>query len=105
EKYLEAAKEIARHAVFLPDGFRFSPGTSRRDWTDEAVERIRAFYGRYTDDGEGTRVNLQGIVFDTNEGGRLPLERYLDALLEEREAIHQGSRLLEAVASDRGLSL
>ncbi len=32
-KYLDAGKEIARHAVLLPDGFRFSPSTNRGDWT------------------------------------------------------------------------
>ena len=36
----------------------------------------------------GDQVNLQGIVFDTNEGGRLPLEKYLAATLAEREALH-----------------
>ncbi len=104
EKYFEAAKGVAEHAVLLPDGFRFSTGTSRRDWTDEAVARLRAFYGRFTDDSEGATVNLQGIVFATNEGGLLPLEHCLAALLEEREAIRGGGRSLEAVAADRGLS-
>ena len=45
-KYFDAAKGVAAHAVPLPDGLRFSPGTTRRDWTDEAVERIRGFYCR-----------------------------------------------------------
>ena len=46
EKYLDAARKIARHAVLLPDGIRFSKYDSRRDWTDEVVDKIRAFYGR-----------------------------------------------------------
>ena len=29
-KYLDAAKEVSRHAVLLPDGIRFSPSSSRR---------------------------------------------------------------------------
>ena len=29
-------------------------------------------------------MNLQGIVFGTNEGGRLPLEKYLAATIRER---------------------
>ncbi len=37
-----------------------------------------------------TQVNLQGIVFDTNDGGRLPLEKYLAATLAEREALDDG---------------
>ena len=38
-KYLDAAKEIASHAVLLPDGIRFSSKTTRRDWTEEIVGR------------------------------------------------------------------
>src|SRR5205814_10237124 len=36
-KYLNAAKEITSHVVLLPDGFRFSPATTRRDWTNEVL--------------------------------------------------------------------
>ena len=43
-KYLNAAKALADHAVLLPDGFRFSPATTRRDWTDEATAALRRFY-------------------------------------------------------------
>ena len=38
-KYLDAGKKIADHAVLLPDGIRFSPGATRRDWTDEILAR------------------------------------------------------------------
>src|SRR5438270_4362745 len=31
-KYFAAAKDIAAHAVLLPDGFRFAPTKTRRDW-------------------------------------------------------------------------
>jgi hypothetical protein len=41
-KYLDAAKEIARHAMLLPDGIRFSPSVTRRDWTEELLAEIRA---------------------------------------------------------------
>ncbi len=85
-KYLDAGKEIARHAVLLPDGFRFSPSTTRSDWTNDNLARIREFYHEFTDVGGGTQVNLQGIVFDTNIGGRLPIEKYLAATLEERRS-------------------
>ena len=78
-KYLEAAKEISQHAVLLPDGFRFSPHTTRRDWTNETLADIRQFYAAFTDSGGGDTVNLQGIVFDTNQGGRLPVEKYLES--------------------------
>jgi hypothetical protein len=103
-KYLDAGKEIAGHAVLLPDGLKFLPGTSRRDWTNEILDQIRDIYHRYSDARGGTRVNLQGIVFDTNEGGRLPLDRYLEATLVEREALKAARQTPAAVARQRGLN-
>ena len=103
-KYLDAAKKIAGHAVLLPDGIRFSAGGTRRDWTDETLARIRGFYSRFTDSGGGTQVNLQGIVFGTNDGGRLPLEKYLAATLSERTALASRSKTIAAVARERGLN-
>ena len=63
-KYLDAAKEIAGHAVLLPDGFRFSPHTTRRDWTDDTLAEIRDFYREFTDaarrrQGESARDRLR----------------------------------------------
>ena len=87
-KYLDAAKDIASHAVLLPDGVRFSPRASQRDWTEERLAAIRAFYARFTEKGAGSSVNLQGIKFDTKDGGVLPLEKYLEATLEIRDALH-----------------
>ena len=103
-KYLDAAKEVAEHAVLLPDGMRFSPYTTRRDWTNECLTRIREFYGKYAAEGGGSAVNLQGIQFDTNTGGRLPVERYLVATIAEREALLGGRKTIDAVALERGLS-
>ena len=103
-KYLDAGKELAAHAALVPDGFRFSPATTRRDWTNEILAEIRAFYGEFTDSRGAERVNLQGIVFDTNEGGRLPLEAYLAATLAERDSLASGKRSLEEVARQRGLN-
>jgi hypothetical protein len=103
-KYLDAAKEVASHAVLLPDGFRFSPSTTRRDWTNEILGQIRDFYRQFTDSGGGDRVNLQGIVFDTNEGGRLPVEKYLAATLVERESLTAKRKTIGAVARGRGLN-
>ena len=48
-KYMDAAKNIAAHAVLLPDGIRFSPFSTRRDWTDEILTEIRSFYQSFTD--------------------------------------------------------
>ena len=103
-KYLDAAKEIARHAVLLPDGIRFSPSTSQRDWTEEKLAAIRGFYARFTENGGGTAVNLQGIKFDTKDGGVLPLEKYLAATLGERDAIKAGRKSVVDVARERGLN-
>ena len=81
-KYLDAGKEIAGHAVLLPDGFRFSPHSTRRDWTDEVLARIRGLYGEYVetaDFGVGSAVGNLAVHSDTRIGlaGRLPLEKYL----------------------------
>jgi hypothetical protein len=103
-KYLDAAKQVAEHAVLLPDGFRFSPYSSRRDWTNESVSRIQDFYRRHADAGGGTAVNLQGIQFETNQGGRLPVERYFQATLQEREHLRSGEKSLDEVAAQYQLN-
>lgn len=80
-KYLDAAKEVAAHAVFTPHGMRWSASTSSRDWTDEALARIRGIYAKHTTSGEASQTVAQGIKLDTGTGsGRLPLAKYLDAL-------------------------
>ncbi len=99
-KYLDAAKDIAGHAVLLPDGIRFSPRTTRRDWTEELLTEIRAFYRGFTDPGGAETVTQQGIALDKNRGGGLPLKKYLTASLALREA---GANV-EAVAREQGLS-
>lgn len=84
-KYFEAAKEVAAHAVWTPQGFRWSASTSPQDWTDETLEAIRALYARYTTATQGTSTVQQGIELDTGTGGgRLPLQDYLDALQGRR---------------------
>src|SRR6185437_12231750 len=79
-KYLGAAKEVAAHAVLLPDGFRFSPVKTRRDWTEETLTELRTFYGQYSGDG------------------KLPLRPYLMATIRHREEIAAGQLALEAIA-------
>jgi hypothetical protein len=103
-KYLDAGKAIASHTVLLPDGLRFSPSTNKRDWTEEILAEIRGFYRRFTAAGGGEQVNLQGIKFETNGGGRLPLEKYLRALLESRDALAAGGDTVEALAARKGLN-
>ena len=103
-KYLDAAKEVADHAVLTPKGIRFSPFTTERDRTNELMSRIQAFYRQFTEDSGGSAVNLQGIEFTTNQGGRLPVARYLAATLAEREALKSGAETLESVAKERSLN-
>ncbi len=97
-KYLDAAKEVAGHAVMLPDGIRFSPSTSARDWTDETLARIRNFYAQYTSRSTGDQVTLQGIDLDTGSGeGRLPLAEYLSALQGQRSDQDLSRKYLETL--------
>lgn len=103
-KYFDAAKEIANHAMLLPDGIGFSPSTTTRDWSEEKLAAIRAFYARFTERGEGMAVNLQGIKFDTKDSGLLPLEKYLAATLSEREALKAGRKTTADVAKQTGLN-
>jgi hypothetical protein len=85
-KYLNAAKEIAAHAVLLPDGFRFSPARTRRDWTDESTAGLRAFYAAYGPEG------------------RLPSPPYLMASVRHREALHSGKATVAQVAQEEKLN-
>jgi hypothetical protein len=86
-KYLDAAKSIAEHVVLLPDGITFAANPSRSDMTNATLEEIRRFYAPFSDQSGGAKVNLQGIVFETNQGGRLPIEKYLVATLKIRETL------------------
>ena len=78
-KYLDAAKEIAAHAVMLPDGIRFSASKSPQDWTTEALQRIQHTYAKYTLPTSFLR-QVEGTGDVSNVGGVIPLQRYLDAL-------------------------
>ena len=107
-KYFDAAKAVAGHAVLLPDGFRFSAGDTRRDWTEEALARIRDFYGRFTQpldaaSAAAQTVVKQGISLDTGRDGFLPIEKYLLATLAERDRLAKGGDAVAAVARERGL--
>ena len=107
-KYFDAAKAVAGHAVLLPDGFRFSAGDTRRDWADEALARIRGFYGRFTqplDAAAAAQTVLgQGIRLDLGHKGFLPTEKYLLATLAERDRLAKGGDAIAEVARERGLS-
>ncbi len=86
-KYLDAAKQIASHAVLLPDGIQFSPLTTSRDWTNERLRMLREFYAQFA-----------------APDGRLPIGKYLDAMLQERSALTNKTKTTDDVARARGLS-
>jgi hypothetical protein len=103
-KYLDAAKEVAAHAVLLPDSIAFSEKTTRRDWTEEKLAAIRAFYSEFADSGEASSLNLQGVKFNSKDAGVIPLEKYLAATLAEREALSSRHQAIDEVARERGLN-
>lgn len=86
-KYMAAAKEIAEHAVLLPDGMRFARGKTRRDWTDAATARIRSFYSRWT-----------------GPEGRLDFKPYLLATVRHREELRSAKVTAAEVAKREGLN-
>ena len=85
-KYLNAAKEIADHAVLLPDGFRFLPTKTRRDWTDESLAKLRKFYAPY------------GVE------GRLSFQPYLLATVRHRAALTSKATTFDEVAAKERLN-
>jgi hypothetical protein len=86
DRYLKAAKDVATYAVLLPDGFRFSPSASRRDWANEALATVRKAYAAYPPNGE------------------LPLLPYLQATLKHRAALTAGTLSPDQVAATEKLS-
>lgn len=104
EKYLGAAKEVARHAVLLPDGIRFSKGISREDWTEETLTQIREFYRARSAPMQSAEIELQGLVWESADGGKLPLAQYFEAMIVERESLTAGAKTFAQVAQERGLS-
>src|SRR5262249_7614514 len=86
DKYLAAAKDIADHAVLLPDGFRFSPGKTRRAWINECMASLGA------SDAHSTAA------------GGLPLPPYLMATVRHRDDLASGKITLEAVAAKEKLN-
>ena len=88
-KYLDAAKEIAAHAVLLPDGFRFSPSVNRRDWTDETLSELRKTYRQF-DPGP--------------DDGRLDFTPYLAAAIAHRDDLAAGKITTDAVAAQEKLN-
>ena len=104
EKYMEAAKGIATHLVMLPDGTKFSKNNSQADWTNELLDEIRRIYRLRTDPEGHTRVLLQGLEWDTNAGGRIPISQYLNATILLRESGKSDSKAIAEIAAKEKLS-
>ena len=86
-KYLDAAKQVAAHAVFLPEGFRFSDSQFQEDWVNEVLDEILVLYARYL-----------------TELGEIPLERYLTATIVHFDELSSGGISVEQVADREKLS-
>lgn len=108
QKYLDAAKQVASHAVLTSDGIRFSPGNSQRDWTDELLYEIRSIYAKYTAGRAATddvhRWSPSELLRVMKLDGRVRLEPYLRALIRHRERLLKDESAADAVASDEGLN-
>ncbi|MBI1832164.1 MAG: DUF1592 domain-containing protein, partial [Planctomycetes bacterium] len=82
-RYLDAAKDIADHAVLLPDTFRFSPSKTRRDWTDEGTAALRKFYAAHA-----------------AGDGKLAVQPYLLATVRHKDALGVG-KVQEVAAMEK----
>jgi hypothetical protein len=86
-KYLGAAKEVAEHVVLLPQGVRFSPSKTRRDWTDEGTARLKRFYAEVAP-----------------PDGKLHVQPYLHATVKYRDELLSGKTTLAKVATTEKLN-
>lgn len=107
-KYLDAAKGIAEHAVLLPDAIRFSPGITRRDWTNEILAEIRDIYRRNTSGyDEGHRLDHWSVANPlkvSEADGRVDLARYFSALIRHRDRLLADPSTIGAIAQEEHLN-
>ena len=108
QKYLDAAKEVAQHAVLTPEGIRFSLGKSPRDWTDELLFQIRSIYSLHTV-GQAPTANVyrwdQAVLNKAMQlDGRIKLESYISALLRHRDRLMKDPGAANQVARDEKLN-
>ncbi len=108
QKYLDAGKEIAEHAVLLPDGFRFSEGTTRRDWTDEILTDIRGIYFKHIRDVGNAHKLDRWNVSDPKQvmaqEGRVDLAPYFAALIKHRDALQADLTQANRIANESHLN-
>jgi len=86
-KYLDAAKKVASHAVLLPDGFRFSESEFQEDWVNKVLGEILDLYAGYL-----------------TELGEIPFDRYLAATMMHFDELAAGNISVEQVAKGEKLS-
>ena len=102
-KYVDAAREVVQHAVLTPQGLAFSPGISRREWTDERIAAVQQFYRRFTDHRD-VMVEVGGTGQVSNDGGAIPLSVYFSALHQQRQALQADGVKLAQIAAEQDLS-
>ena len=108
QKYLDAAKEVASHAVLTPKGIRFSLGPSRREWADELLYEIRIIYDRHTS-GTGDTDKVYAWEPDAldramNTSGRVDLKPYFAALMTYRDRLRKNPAVAAEVAREAKLN-
>ncbi len=107
-KYLDSGKNIASHVVLLPNGFRFSAGKTRRDWTNEILDEIRAVYLKYTGSlGDANALNKWRVSKPgklTERDGRVNLKQYFDLLIQYRSLVQNNPNELMKIARQNKLS-
>ena len=108
QKYLDAGKAVASHAVLTPDGIRFSLGKSRRDWADGLVYEIRTIYARHT---SGSAATDKVYAWDPaaldraiNTSGRVDVFHYLHAVVENRDRLMENPATASEVAQEKKLN-
>ncbi|XZE51860.1 DUF1592 domain-containing protein [Planctomycetaceae bacterium SH139] len=104
DKYLDAAKQVAEHAVLLPHGIRFSESTSRRDWSQEILSQIRDYYARYSTSGQQRELSLQEVQVELQDAGVIPLAAYFAVTVHERECLQQDPAVLSSLAKTHNLN-
>jgi hypothetical protein len=100
QKYVDAARHVADHLVFAPDGLRFAPYpvTTEVDRDKYAVNRIVDFYKR-----QGASIATR---FDHYMAQSLDYADYLAAAwrFQHRSALGRGNATLTEFARESGLS-
>jgi hypothetical protein len=100
DKYLDAAREIASHVVFLGDGFRFSAATTNRDQADEVLDKIAELHNL---DTEAERVQLPGTPAP-QFWSRIHRAPYFRALIEHRDRLLEDPSSAGAVAREYNIN-